>query len=168
MMTTPIRTACGEPGRTAADLDWDLKRPCADCPFRRSTPFHAGVCSSALNYLRSIEAHNFSHTCHKTDPASDSEQGQAYGGRLKHCVGSLFMLLKTGDGFDLQMPLLQAAEDGKLDIHELARAAEADEECYTLSEFLAACGAGLERFAFRLRNRRRGMRPGCRKARRGV
>ena len=107
------------------DVDWDLKRPCADCPFRRGTPFHEGIANGTVDVVHSIELRRFAHTCHKTDNFSDSPEGRRYRGRLKHCAGSLIMLLKTGHGLDLQVPFLKAAEAGKLDIHELSEIARA-------------------------------------------
>ncbi len=132
--------------RKYEDLDWDLKTPCDDCPFRKSSPFHEGIAANAPANTVSILGHNFCHTCHKTDPRADCETSKRYRGRLKHCVGSLIVLLKTGRGFDLQLLFLRAIEDGKIDIHELTRIAEADRECFEdLDAFLRFQGAGLAR-----------------------
>lgn len=144
----------------AEDASWDMKRPCADCPFRRSTPWHEGVACSTIDYFHSIEAHTFSHSCHKTDSRADSVEGKRYEGPVQHCIGSLFMLVKSGHGLDCQIPLLEASRDGKLDLGWLEAAGNADTECFTLDEFLAFNGAGLGRHIDeqerRARNRRRG------------
>lgn len=91
------------------DLDWSMKNPCADCPFTKSAPFHRGVCRSIPDYFDTIRRNNFSHTCHKTDnrPACDGPKNYQ-GDKPQHCIGSILMLLKTGDGYDLQLPLLRA------------------------------------------------------------
>lgn len=128
-----------------ADVDWDLKRPCKDCPFKKSSPFHEGVAAGCLDLMNMIEDGVFAHTCHKTDDRSDSKEGKRWPGRVKHCVGSLYMLIKSGEGKDLQRPLLQAIANGQVDVEDLTRRALTDEECFTLSEFLAFCGDGLRR-----------------------
>lgn len=119
-----------------ADIDWDLTKPCDDCPFRRSTPYHQGVGHCLPEYVESIFAGRFAHTCHKTDARADSEQGKRYRGRVKHCAGALIMLLKTGHGLDLQMPMIRAIDSGKFDIARFARIAADDRECYSLIELL--------------------------------
>jgi hypothetical protein len=142
--------------RRKADFDWDLKRPCADCPFRIGVPFHEGIALDTVGIVEAIRQHTFAHTCHKTDNFSDSPEGQRFVGRFKHCIGSLIMLIKTGRGCDLQIPFLEAAQAGKLDLDELMATAKADKDCYTLNEFLLAQAAGLEAIERRMRNRRRG------------
>jgi hypothetical protein len=152
-----VKTAQPAPAvRRNEDFDWDLKRPCADCPFRRGTPFHEGIAGNTQGVIESIRRHTFAHTCHKTDNFSDSPEGRRFVGRFKHCVGSLIMLIKTGRGHDLQIPLLEAAQAGKIDLDELMATAKADKDCYTLHEFLVAQAAGLEAIERRMRNRRRG------------
>lgn len=146
--------------RTEADLSWDLKRPCADCPFRRTAEWHSGIAERAILYMGSIEQGGFVHTCHKTDPRTDSPQGQQYEGPLQVCRGSLIMLTKSGRGADLQRPILRAIDAGKLDVGELAEAARTDTECCNLAQFYAATADGLERCSARFRNRRRNQRPG--------
>lgn len=123
------------------DLDWDLKTPCADCPFTKAAPFHEGVAQGLPGVLESIEAGNFSHTCHKTDRRPMCDGPQTWEGRTKHCAGAVLMLLKTGDGKDLQLPLLRAAEAGKLDLHDMTARAKADTKCWTVD--------GLMRFYLR-------------------
>lgn len=138
------------------DLDWDLTKPCNDCPFRRSTPWHEGVAANAVKCAESIQGHKFAHTCHKTDARADSDQGKAWQGRPKHCAGSLIMLIKTGRGLDLQLPLLKAAEAGLVDIQALSRIAKEDKECFTLNEFMRFQGEGLGRLIRRKGRRNTG------------
>lgn len=127
------------------DIDWDLKRPCADCPFKRSTSWHQGVAANCVETTEAIFGGRFAHTCHKTDGRSDSDEGKRYTGRIKHCRGALLMLTKTGRGMDLQRPLINAIDRGQLDIEELARAAEHDTECFTVPEFLEFQALGAKR-----------------------
>ena len=139
-LAAAIRSAGGV---TEADVDWDLKSPSSDCPFRKPTPYHGGVASRALLYAEQIRCGRFAHTCHKTDKRSDSETGKAYQGRPKVCAGSLYMLVKTGEGADLQRAVLNAIDAGKLDIKDLDRRARAGRDCYAVREFIEACAAGL-------------------------
>jgi hypothetical protein len=131
---------------TFRDLDWDLKRPCQDCPFRRSTPPHEGTAAAAFDTILSLEDHRFAHSCHKTDPRSDSPGGRRLTGRPKHCRGALIMIVKSGKGYDLQLPLLRAGEAGLIDLDELTRAAKADRECYTVTQFVVAQARFAEAF----------------------
>jgi hypothetical protein len=146
------------PTKNWSDLHWDLKSPCADCPFRKSTPFHQGVAEGSPDLINSMISGTFAHTCHKTDPRADSEHGKRHTGKLQHCIGALFMLIKTGRGRDLQIPLLRAAEESRLDVHELCKNANADEDCFTLREFIDFQAEGLDRVLLRSRNRRRSKR----------
>ena len=36
------------------DVDWDLKQPCNDCPFLRTSPYHDGVAENLPSCLESI------------------------------------------------------------------------------------------------------------------
>ena len=132
-----IAKVTGEDAVLASDVDWDLKSPCDDCPFLKRSPYHEGVASSLPNYVDSIEAHRFAHTCHKTDARPSVDGPRTWGGRAKHCAGAILMLLKTGNGLDLQLALLQACEDGKLDIHEMTERARRDSSVFTVPELLA-------------------------------
>jgi hypothetical protein len=138
-----------------SDIHWDLKRPCDDCPFAKASKFHQGIAERTEEKVRSIGDHVFAHTCHKTDPRADCETSKRYEGPLQHCYGAIMMLLKTGRGSDLQIPLLEAAQAGKIDIHELTEAAKRDTACYTLSQFMQFQIDGLEKLARRARNSRR-------------
>lgn len=135
-----------------SDVDWDLKSPCDDCPFLRTSPFHQGVASAIPKHVEAIQAGAFAHTCHKTDCRPSVDGPKTFKGRAKHCAGALMMLLKTGKGFDLQLPLLQALEQGKFDCRDMLARAKADQRVFTLSQFLAFYE---RRLGKHLRHRRR-------------
>ena len=78
------------------EIAYDMKSPCGDCPFLNTTPFHQGVAESMPNYLESIEAGTFAHTCHKTDNRPECDGPRNHKGKLQHCAGAILMLLKTG------------------------------------------------------------------------
>ena len=117
-------------------VGWNLKQPCADCPFTKRAPFHEGVAGSLPNYVERIESHQFAHTCHKTDRRPECDGPHTWDGKPEHCAGALMMLLKTGDGKDLQLPLLEALQEGKFDVEEMTRLAKANKNVFTLRELL--------------------------------
>jgi hypothetical protein len=126
----------------ASDVSWDLRNPCADCPFMKTSPFHQGVAKSIPALCESIESHSFAHTCHKTDYRTKCDgpvAGKPTGRAVQECVGSTLMLLKTGQGKDLQLPLLQAMESGKLSddaVRQMTARAKADDSVFTLPELI--------------------------------
>lgn len=136
----------------ATDCDWDMKSPCDDCPFLKTSPFHQGVAQSLPDYGESIAGSSFSHSCHKTDTRPDVDGPRTFQGTTKHCAGALMMLLKTGRGMDLQLPLLQAMEAGKFDVKEMTARAKADDRVFTVPELLTFYATTLGR---QIRNRRR-------------
>ncbi len=117
-------------------IEWDLQDACNDCPFKKTTPAHEGIAKSIPFYCDTIEANRFSHTCHKTDNRQSVDGPRNYGGKPKHCFGAIMMLLRTGNGKDLQIPLLEAAQDKKLDIQALAERAKTDDRFHTLPELV--------------------------------
>lgn len=149
--------------RQVANMAYDLRRPCDDCPFVKASPWHEGIAAGAMKCVKTMERHRFAHSCHNTDPDADCATAKHYKGPLQHCRGVLIMMCKTGDGWDLQLPFMQAAEAGKLDLEELSAAADRDTECFTLVEWLEFQAAGGERKFARARNRRRNKRPGLRR-----
>ena len=74
------------------EVKYDLKKPCADCPFRKDAKWHGGIFDEIPTLMKSHEAKTLAHTCHKTDPMSDSPEGQEYKGELQHCAGLLLMM----------------------------------------------------------------------------
>lgn len=119
------------------DVTWDMKTPCADCPFLRTSPYHGGVAKSLPDYIDSIQSGCFAHTCHKTDRRPTCDGPHAFKGENpKHCAGAILMLLKTGHGMDLQIPMLVAAEAGKLDIDDMAARAKRSPDVFNVLELL--------------------------------
>ncbi|MES2342287.1 MAG: hypothetical protein V4597_11460 [Pseudomonadota bacterium] len=121
---------------TVNDVAWDRQRPCNDCPFLKTSPFHEGIAGSLPAYMESIKGGTFSHTCHKSDPRPECDGPHTWQGQPWHCVGAVQMLLKTGGGLDVQLPLLQAAERGELDLAAAAIAAKADDRVFTVTGLL--------------------------------
>lgn len=142
-----------------SDLDWSRLNPCNDCPFLKTTPYHGGVAGSLLKYLDTIEDGNFAHTCHKTDnrPACDGPR-DFEGEKPQHCAGALLCLTKTGNGKDLQVPLLQAAEAGLLDLKALTARAKLAKFVFTLPEMVRFYLRELSERARRARQRRHGLK----------
>lgn len=103
----------------ASTLHYDLHKPCADCPFRRDVPMHEGVAVDLPQIMIDLSDGNFAHTCHKTDPRSDSPVGQAADGPAQHCAGALLMVLRTTNGIVDQEPMARAVGDGRLDLAQL-------------------------------------------------
>ena len=128
-MKTPLPIHGGE-------IAWDRISPCGDCPFLKTTPYHGGVAASLPAYFESINNHTFAHTCHKTDNRPECDGPRNHVGTMQHCVGALLMLLKTGKGMDLQLPLLKAAEAGKIDLASRMRQARKWKNVYTVGELL--------------------------------
>lgn len=81
--------------RSVNEVEFGLRRPCKDCPFKRSTPHHEGVASDLVNLHGQIEKGGFLHSCHKTDPRSDGFV-QGYTGPVFHCAGAMIMLKNEG------------------------------------------------------------------------
>lgn len=120
----------------ARDVEYKVHNPCADCPFLKSSPFHEGVAGSIPEMIESMVDHNFAHTCHKTDNRLACDGPRNHQGTTQHCAGALMMLLKTGKGFDLQLPLLEAAQAGKIDLKEWTARAIAAKNVFTVKEML--------------------------------
>lgn len=107
------------------DVDWDMHAPCADCPFRRDAPDHAGICAAIPSYFENIEAGRFAHACHKTDNRGAVDGPKNFKGeRTKHCGGALLFLIKVDA--PIQMPFIDAMNDGRLDLKALVARAKAD------------------------------------------
>lgn len=126
----------GEPQILESDVDWDLKHPCGDCPFLRTSPFHSGVAKSLKAYVESMRGGTFLHTCHKTDNRQGCDGPRNWGGRPKHCAGAILMLFKSGGTAWLQAPFIRAIDDGKVDVAALAIQAKADRRVFTLRGLL--------------------------------
>lgn len=119
---------------TADQVAWDMKGPCNDCPFRRDAPDHEGVCASVKGYIEALEENRFSHSCHKTDNRADGPRNHT--GAVQHCGGALHFIVRAK--CDLQLPLLQAADAGKINLRELSTRARRDKRVFaSVSELLS-------------------------------
>ena len=101
------------------EIRYDLKKPCADCPFRRDVPAHEGIAVSIPEYADHIKEGIFSHTCHKTDARSDGLV-DGYEGPIQHCAGSLIFMLKMKA--PIQVAMLDPLADGRLDLSRYDKA----------------------------------------------
>lgn len=134
-----------------SDIDWSRKNPCADCPFLKTSPYHNGVASSLPTYVDSIRDGSFLHTCHKTDNRESCDGPRNWKGKVQHCTGAILMLLRTGKGMDLQLPLLRAAEQGKIDLVDMTDRARRSKVVFTMFGLI-------EFYAEKLGNRVKGMK----------
>lgn len=76
-------------------MNFDLKKPCKDCPFRTDNNFILNV-DRVDEICHSITAGDQSFTCHKT--SHFDEDGQPYPHKKEqHCAGALIMLEKMDD-----------------------------------------------------------------------
>lgn len=132
-----LESITGDIAVLAGDVRYDLKQPCNDCPFMKSSPYHQGVAKSLPDYVRSIDAGQFAHTCHKTDPRAACDGPRPSDGRpVQHCLGSILMLLKTGGKAWYQPTLLKAWDDKKIDLIALEKIAKADKNIFTVRQML--------------------------------
>lgn len=124
-----------------SQLNYDMKEPCNDCPFRKSTPWDMkGVGIDKLNFMVDtiVYGQEGAHTCHKTDPRADYEPAKDYKGGLQHCVGFLRMCEK---GFSRKLSSRtgtahRAILAGKLDPAILA---DPKDEVSSLKDLVDAC-----------------------------
>ena len=119
-----------------SDLEWDLKGPCSDCPFRRDAPDHEGVAKAVVGYYETMENHKFAHTCHKTDNRPVCDGPRNHDGPVQHCGGALLFVAKADVPF--QRPMMLAAEAGKLDLDALFERAKKDKLVFGSFQELAA------------------------------
>lgn len=154
-LRTALASVTGEPAVLAKDLAWDLRRPCADCPFMKTSEFHEGVAKGLPSLMMALQDNRGGHSCHKTDtrPGCDGPvRGQETGRPIQSCAGFTMMILKTGRGFDLQLPLLEAMQEGKLtsdDVAAMRDQARADKNIFTVPQLLRFYEEGCEDFIAR-------------------
>ncbi len=94
------------------DLRFDLKLPCADCPFTPRAELNGGVGKQFVTELFwRIERGIAGFTCHKTDPRADGGKDAAQKTRreLQHCAGFLLMMERENNR---QVIAERAVEDG--------------------------------------------------------
>lgn len=110
-------------------IRFKLRRPCAECPFKKTTPLHRGVALNLDTLAESLRDETFAHSCHRTDSRSDYRQAKRYRGEIQHCAGALIMMEKSGC---VSLPMANAMAFGELDVKRLDMAAPV----YTVYEFL--------------------------------
>ena len=120
-------------GTPIEELHWEMKSPSDDCPFRRDAPAHVGIASAIPGYFNNFQKGDFSHSCHKTDPAAE---GYVRGNEtVQHCAGALMFLVRAD--LPLQKPCFNALNDKKFELDDLvARAHQADEVFDSVAELL--------------------------------
>lgn len=76
-------------------MNFNMKKPCANCPFRNDKPEQDGWLGEdrAEEIAASITVHQQSFPCHKTTIDS-GEYGRDAGKDSEHCAGALIMLEK--------------------------------------------------------------------------
>ena len=112
-----------------SELSFDLKKPCKDCPFKKSTPVHEGILADLMDICNKLDDGTGIFTCHKTDPNTDSTDGQKFKGKLQHCAGFMIMAVKSKKTTD---HMINAYADNKLDLAGL----ELSPEVSTRKEFV--------------------------------
>lgn len=86
-------------GQPKVTLHYDLKHPCADCPFTRNGPRdHPGVLTSLVGYVELIKTGDLVHSCHKTDSRPACDGNRSNDGKVQHCAGLLQMFAKSDIG----------------------------------------------------------------------
>lgn len=121
--------------RTArlSQIHFDMKRPCADCPFRRAVPKHEGIAANLVSMVTAARAGTLAHTCHKTDPRADGGKRRGQTGKLQHCAGAILMAKKSG--LIVQRVLVLAHEQGRFEERAYR---DPNNEVFTLKQMLAA------------------------------
>lgn len=77
-------------------MDFDLKRPCANCPFRSDIMFHLNT-DRVEEILDGILYQDATFACHKTTHGEEVEddEGNTYynhTGKEQHCAGALLLM----------------------------------------------------------------------------
>jgi hypothetical protein len=135
VLRTALESVTGEPPVLAKDVHYDMTQPCVDCPFLKSSPYHQGVAKSLPEYVRTIDAGQFAHTCHKTDPRQACDGPHPTDGRpIQHCVGSIIMLIKSKKW--MQSPLMKAWADNRVELVALEKIAKSDKRVFTINQML--------------------------------
>lgn len=75
-------------------MNFDLKRPCKDCPFRTDVKPYL-TASRAREITDAITRQQATFSCHKTNQLVDGDDGEnevLETGKSQHCAGALIML----------------------------------------------------------------------------
>jgi len=77
-------------------IGYDLRAPCAECPFRLDAPEHEGIATAIFaRHTKAMEDGTFVHSCHRTDERSDYEGAKVVKGKIQHCVGAIIACEKS-------------------------------------------------------------------------
>lgn len=111
-------------------MKFNLRKPCANCPFRNDRKFHLGR-GRAAEIAHETSKEDRSFTCHKT-LGHDEEEDSVTTPRSEHCAGVLIILEKE----DNPNQAMRIAERlGMYDRHKL----EMDSPVYSsMKEFVKA------------------------------
>lgn len=128
------------------ELHYDLRNPCADCPFTRNgPPDHSGVLSSLPAYLELLKTGDLVHSCHKTDPRPGCDGNRDYEGKTQHCSGVLQMFAKSEIG--IGSSIFQALSHG-VDLGELIDRAKSNNHVFgSIGELIEHYLPAIERLA---------------------
>jgi hypothetical protein len=124
-----------EPGDVRL-LRFDLRSPCADCPFRNDLPINEGTVGTFAENIWSIIRGEFVHSCHKTDPRSDYEPAKDYRGPIQHCAGAMVMMEKSEEPSNF---MLWAEAQGKMKRKRLNLGAPVDDIYTTAGRYVDFC-----------------------------
>lgn len=134
------------------NVEYDLKKPCGDCPFLKTTPFHVGVAANFEGYMESMSRQEFAHTYHKTDNRDEVDGPRNHQGPTQHCVGALLMLLKSESesesvAYWTQDAILYGIRSKKLTddhLRHLIKLAKERDDVFTLIEMIRFYYQGME------------------------
>lgn len=100
-------------------IGWDLKIPCAECPFRKSTPCEKKGIQDLPGLVDTMMTTGvIAHSCHRTDPRSDYANPKLINGKVQACAG--FTLFALNSGYPTG-PMMRAYSAGKLSIKKLRK-----------------------------------------------
>lgn len=75
-------------------MNFDLRAPCANCPFRTDITFYLGT-ERVAGICKSITTGDATFSCHKTTKFDDDGHSIAHRG-VQHCGGALIFLERLG------------------------------------------------------------------------
>lgn len=73
---------------------FDLKKPCANCPFRKDIPFFLSK-ARATDIVNAVTKEDKTFSCHKTVTYGDDGES-VFTPKEQHCAGALILVAKTG------------------------------------------------------------------------
>lgn len=135
-----------------AQLAWDMKEPCKECPFRKDVPpERKGIEETLPAMVKALkpDGHgSFAHTCHRTDPrVTDGGFKEGYDGPIQMCGGFTLMMFKSGL---FSGPLLRAMAKKKVTHKTVSK--EAMRGVHTLKELTSVMRHWAEKELERLKH----------------